>query len=160
LAIAGSTLPRLAQEWITRRNIMNGESPPPPNPRTELARHRTSLAKLRTKLALDRTTLAWVRTALTMASFGFGMVAFFRSRLIESPGAESAWLHHRAVGAGAALLVTGIVAMLLASVYHWSALRKIRREESPEIWLWPLSIILAVLCAGLGIAGLCVLFVQ
>jgi putative membrane protein len=39
----------------------------------------TGTANLGTKLALDRTTLAWVRTTLTMASFGFGMVALFRS---------------------------------------------------------------------------------
>ncbi len=132
----------------------------PTDPRTNLASHRTSLARLRTKLALDRTTLAWVRTALTMASFGFGMVAFFRSRLIEEPAAKSAWLHHRAVYAGAALLVLGIVAMLLASASHWLALRKLQREESPNIWPWPLSITLAVLCAGLGLAGLWALFVR
>jgi uncharacterized membrane protein YidH (DUF202 family) len=137
---------------------MTADARSPTDPRTHLAHHRTGLARLRTKLSLDRTTLAWIRTALTMASFGFGMVAFFRSRLIESPGADSAWLHHRAVAAGAALLILGIIAMLLASAYHWIALRKIRREESPEIWLWPLSIILALLCAGLGIAGLWALF--
>jgi putative membrane protein len=55
---------------------------PAPNsvdPRVDLARQRTSMASYRTQLALDPTTLASVRTALTMASFGFGMVAFFRS---------------------------------------------------------------------------------
>ena len=118
------------------------------------------MANLRTQLALDRTTLAWIRTALTMASFGFGMVAFFRSREIESPGAESAWLHHRAVGAGAALLALGIVALVLAGASHWFSVRKLRRGEHPEMWAWPLSIMLAILCAGLGLAGLWALFVR
>lgn len=95
-----------------------------------------------------------------MASFGFGMVAFFRSRLIESPGTESAWLHHRAVLAGAALLILGIVTMLLASASHLLALRKMRRGESPELWAWPLSITLVLLCAGLGLVGIWALFVR
>jgi putative membrane protein len=140
--------------------IVIDQSPTPTGPRVDLAGNRTRLATLRTKLALDRTTLAWIRTALTMASFGFGMVAFFRSREIESPTSESAWLHHRAVGAGAALLVLGIVAMALAAVSHWIALRKLKRGESPELWLWPLSVTLAMLCAGLGLAGLWALFVR
>jgi uncharacterized membrane protein YidH (DUF202 family) len=139
---------------------MSDRPHPPNDPRSDLARHRTNLSRLRTKLALDRTTLAWVRTALTMASFGFGMVAFFRSRLIESPGAESAWLHHRAVWAGVALLGMGVVVMLLASFSHWAALRRLRREEAPEIWFWPLSVTLAVLCAGLGVAGILAMFVR
>ena len=54
--------------------------PKPVDPRGNMARDRTSMASFRTQLALDRTTLAWIRTTLTTASFGFGMVAFFRSR--------------------------------------------------------------------------------
>jgi hypothetical protein len=95
-----------------------------------------------------------------MASFGFGMVAFFRSRLIESPGAESAWLHHRAVWAGVALLGMGVVAMVLASLSHWAALRKLRRGEAPDIGPLPLSVTLAVICAALGVAGILAMFVR
>jgi putative membrane protein len=132
----------------------------PTDPRADLAGDQTRMATLRTKLALDRTTLAWIRTALTMASFGFGMVAYFRSRELESPGAESAWLHRRAVYAGAALIVLGLISLLLAAAYHGVALRKLKRGESPEVWLWSLSITLAMLCAGLGLAGLWALFVR
>ena len=139
---------------------MIDQTPSPTDPRAELARNRTSLATLRTKLALDRTTLAWIRTALTMASFGFGMVAFFRSREIESPASETAWLHHRAVYAGAALLVLGVIALLVAASYHWLALGRLKRGEAPEVWLWSLSVTLAIVCAGLGLAGLWALFVR
>ena len=66
------------------------------------AKHQTDLATYRTKLALDRTSLAWVRTALTMASFGFGMVAFFRTLQEQSPGPISSRLHHGAIQMGAA----------------------------------------------------------
>ncbi len=159
----GSTR-RAERDWGTvtsdNTNDVTSETPTPTDPRADPVRDRTRLATLRTKLALDRTTLAWIRTALTMASFGFGMVAFFRSREIESPGSESGWLHHRAVRAGAALLVLGIVALVLAAVSHWLALRKLKRGEAPELWMWPLSVTLAMLCAGLGLAGLWALFVR
>jgi putative membrane protein len=65
---------------------MSEEPPSPGDPRVDLARNRTRLAAYRTGLALDRTTLAWIRTTLTMASFGFGMVAFFRTLRERSPG--------------------------------------------------------------------------
>jgi uncharacterized membrane protein YidH (DUF202 family) len=58
---------------------MSQNASEPVDPGAGLAHHRARLATFRTQLALDRTTLAWIRTALTMASFGFGMVAFFRS---------------------------------------------------------------------------------
>jgi putative membrane protein len=52
---------------------------PEGDPRMALAGERTNFARFRTSLALDRTTLAWVRTALTFATFGFGMIGFFRA---------------------------------------------------------------------------------
>lgn len=67
------------------------------DPRIDLASKRTGMAGFRTQLALDRTTLAWTRTTLTMASFGFGMVGFFRSLLQQSPTAESIRLHQAAI---------------------------------------------------------------
>src|SRR4029077_4241629 len=64
----------------TVRQSMEQQIPKAGGASMDLARNRTSLASYRTQLALDRTTLAWIRTTLTMASFGFGMVSFFRSR--------------------------------------------------------------------------------
>jgi putative membrane protein len=111
------------------------------------------------QLALDRTTPAWVRTALTMASFGFGMVAFFRSIEEQSPGAKSLRLHHGAIRMGTALLILGIVAMVLAGFSHWSTLRRLRRGEPPVSSQWPLSIVVALLTAVIGLAGLWALYV-
>src|SRR5271166_2815518 len=99
------------------------------DPRAGLAHHRTSLATFRTKLALDKTTLAWIRTTLTMASFGFGMVAFFRSLREQSPGAETLRLHQGAIHFGLALIVLGMTATVLAGLSHWLALRRLRRGE-------------------------------
>lgn len=56
---------------------MNDESQP--DTRIPLAIERTDMAIFRTSLALDRTTLAWIRTTLTMATFGLGMIGFFRT---------------------------------------------------------------------------------
>jgi len=61
--------------------------------RLPLALERTQFAKYRTQLALDRTTLAGLRTALTFATFGFGMVGFFRAIRERANTPESADLH-------------------------------------------------------------------
>ncbi len=130
------------------------------DPHVDLAQHRTSMASYRTKLALDRTTLAWVRTALTMASFGFGMVAFFRSHREESPSPESVRLHQGAIRMGTALVLLGIVGAVLAGLSHWRTLSRLRRGESPVVSQWPLSITVAMLTAIIGLVGLWALFAR
>jgi putative membrane protein len=130
------------------------------DPRVELAHDRTSMANFRTQLALDRTTLAWVRTALAMTSFGFGMVAFFRSLRHEKPDAETIRLHLHATQMGTTLLVMGIIATLLAGGSHWLSLRRLRQGKPPALRRWPLSITLALLFAIVGLIGLWALFVR
>ena len=112
------------------------------------------MAAFNTKLALDRTTLAWIRTTLTMASFGFGMVTFFRSLQQGAPSAETARLHQGAIHFGVALIVIGITAMLCASLSHWFTLRRLRRGETPVLSQWPLSITVALLFTIIGLVGL------
>ena len=124
------------------------------DPSTRLAKDRTSFAKFRTQLALDRTTLAWIRTALTMATFGFGTVGFFRSLRQASPTPESVRLHATAIRFGAGLIVLGIAAVVLSGIGHWVALRRLRRNEVPVLARWPLSVILAMLLAVVGLASL------
>ena len=139
---------------------MAEEAPRPVDPRVDLARNRTSMAGLRTQLALDRTTLAWIRTTLTMASFGFGMVAFFRSIRQESRTAETARLQDGAIQFGVSLIILGIIATVLAGASHWLTLRRLRRGESPVLTQWPLSITVAMLSAVIGLAGLWSLFAR
>lgn len=130
------------------------------DPRVGLAHERTSLASYRTKLALDRTTLAWIRTALTMASFGFGMVAFFRTLREKSPTEETLRLHEGAIAFGVALIVLGLIATVVAGTSQWLTLRKLRRGQPLELSPWPLSITVALLFAIIGLAGLWALFVR
>ena len=118
------------------------------------------MATYRTQLALDRTTLAWVRTTLAMASFGFGMVAFFRTIQETIAELESLRLHQGAIRMGTALILLGIVATVLAGLSHWFTLRRLRRGESPVLSQWPLSITVAMLTAVIGLAGLWALFAR
>ena len=115
---------------------------------------RPDMTGFNIKLALDRTTLAWIRTTLTMASFGFGLVAFFRSLQQGSPSAETARLHQGAIHFGVALVVLGILAITCAGLSHWFTLRRLRRGEAPVLSQWPLSITVALLFTVIGLVGL------
>jgi len=130
------------------------------DPRVGLARERTGMAGLRTQLALDRTTLAWIRTSLAMASFGFGMVGFFRSLRSQEPTAEAVRMFQGAIAFGTALLVLGACATALAGLSHWSMLRRLRAGQPLESAKWPLTMVLALLLAVLFMAGLWALFAR
>jgi len=127
-------------------------------PRIPLATEGTSFAKYRTQLALDRTTLAWLRTALTFATFGFGVVGFFRTVRLTSQTPEAVRLHQAAIRTGVALVLVGITAMLLSAISHWLALRRLRRGERLPLAKWPLTVTIAVLVSILGLYGLWALF--
>jgi uncharacterized membrane protein YidH (DUF202 family) len=124
------------------------------DPRGGEARDRTSLARFRTALSLDRTTLAWIRTALTMASFGFGMVAFFRSLRETSPTSEAARLHQGAIRFGVGLIVLGVIATVLASVSHCLTLRRLHLGQQPVLRQWPISVMVAFLLGIVCLVGL------
>jgi putative membrane protein len=123
------------------------------DPRVGMASTRTTLANYRTTLALDRTTLSWVRTTLTMGSFGFGMIGFFRTLDERAQTPEAAQLHHAALQFGKYLVLGGIIATILAGLSHWAALRRMERGEMPKAARWPLSIVVALFVALLGMAG-------
>ena len=122
--------------------------------RTALAGKRTQFATFRTSLSLDRTTLAWLRTAVTFATFGFGMIGFFRTIAQATHSEQAVRLHRAAIHVGVTLVVIGLVATLLAAFSHWMVLRKLRRGEQLSIAQWPLSITVAVFIAVLGLYAL------
>jgi len=124
------------------------------DPRVALAQKRTELASFRTAQALDRTTLAWVRTTLTMGSFGFGMIGFFRALHEKAQTSQAAQLHHAAVLFGESLVFLGVLSTVLAGLSHWNTLRRMKRGELPQAARWPLSIVVALFVALLGMAGL------
>ena len=130
----------------------------PDDPHVNPTASSSSLATYQAKLALDRTTLGWIRTTLTMASFGFGMVAFFRTLRHENPTSEFVHLHERAVHVGIALLVVSTIAMILAGTSHWFTLRRLRRGDTPVVSQWPLSIVVAMTLAIVSLAELLLVF--
>jgi len=148
--------------WIADRIQSDGRDKvtdkPEDDPRTALARERTGFARFRTSLSLDRTTLAWIRTAVTFATFGFGMVGFFRTLAQGTHTETTEHLHRAAIHMGVALIVIGLVATLLAAASHWMTLRKLRRGEQLVASQWPLSITIAVLVSVLGLYALFSLF--
>ena len=91
--------------------------------------NESNFAKYRTALALDRTTLAGIRTALTFATFGFGMVGFFRAMEQMTHSEQAVRLHQAAIHMGIALIVIGLGATILASISHWMILRRLRRGD-------------------------------
>ena len=131
---------------------------PENDPRIALAGERTNSAKFRTSLALDRTTLAWIRTALTFATFGFGMVGFFRATVQATQTEQAVRLHQAAIHMGVALIVIGLVSTILAALSHWMTLRRLRRGEELSVTQWPLTIVIAVLVSVLGLYALWSLF--
>ena len=110
------------------------------DPRSPLTQERTLFAKYRTQLALDRTTLAWLRTALTFATFGFGMVGFFRAVQQTANTPESAKLHQAAIHMGVALILIGVIGLLSAAAAHLLTLGKLRRGETLPSSTWPLTL--------------------
>ncbi len=139
---------------------MSEEPFKPDVPHAFHARDQAGLSYFRTLLALDRTTLAWVRTTLTMASFGFSMVAFFRTMQYQAPNAETVRLHRGAIRMGMALILLGVIGAMLTGLSHWSTLRRLRRGETLEVSQWPLSVTVAMLIAVIGLLGVWELFVQ
>ena len=124
------------------------------DPRTTLAGRRTGFAKFRTSLALDRTTLAWIRTTVTFATFGFGMIGYFRALEQSTHSEQATRLHRGAIHMGIGLVVIGLVATGLAAFSHWMTLRKLRSGEELVVSQWPLAITIAVFISVLGAYGL------
>ena len=93
------------------------------------------LSLQRTVLSYERTMLAWVRTSTSLITFGFGIQQFFRA----SRGPDLSDL----IGPrtfGLTMIVIGLVALLLATLEHRSAIEALKltypeREHYPSIRL-------------------------
>lgn len=95
----------------------------------------SKLALDRTALAYERTMLSWVRTATSLISFGFSIQQFFRIARASVP--ES----NRLIGPqefGLMMIVIGLLALLLATLEHRSAIQALKvqypvTEQYPEL---------------------------
>ncbi|HEY7318768.1 MAG TPA: DUF202 domain-containing protein [Candidatus Binatia bacterium] len=111
----------------------------------------TKLAYDRTRLAYERTLMAWVRTGMSMITFGFTIYKFFE----EFHKAEPVPVRTGLIGArefGIIMISIGLVAVLLATVQHVIAMRKLRAQY-PEV-PYSLAAVVAFLVSMLGIVTL------
>ena len=107
----------------------------------------TDLAFERTALAYERTLMAWIRTAISLISFGFTIYKFFQEwRRTEQP-AQTIFTP-RIVGM--IMILFGLIGLLFASVQHYTAIKKLKRDY-PNIQR-SLSSVLAILILMLGLA--------
>jgi putative membrane protein len=84
----------------------------------------TRLAVDRTRLAYERTMMAWIRTAASLISFGFTIYKFFE---LEVQVPERAGRLIGARGFALMLILTGLVALLLAGLQHRESLKLMRQ---------------------------------
>jgi len=107
----------------------------------------TDLAFERTALAYERTLMAWIRTAISLISFGFTIYKFFQEwRRTEQP--VQTIFTPRIVGM--IMILFGLIGLLFASVQHYTAIKKLKKEY-PNIQS-SLSSVLAILILMFGLA--------
>jgi putative membrane protein len=114
----------------------------------------TMLAVERTLLAHENTLLAWIRTAISLITFGFSIQQFFRiARATEPPDG-------RLFGPqefGLLMMVTGLVALVLAVLQHRFDIRVLETRYPPAAGypaIMSRARYMAWLIAALGIIGL------
>jgi len=107
----------------------------------------TDLAFERTALAYERTLMAWIRTAISLISFGFTIYKFFQEwRKTEEP--VQSIFTPRIVGM--IMILFGFIGLLFASVQHYTAIKKLKRDY-PNVQR-SLSSVLAILILIFGLA--------
>jgi len=98
---------------------MNGQSTPtPPDTNTRLAFENIYLAH-------ERTQMSWVQVVLALISFGFTIAKVFQAIQDKAAG-EAPIMGPR--GVGILMIMIGLVALVLASIQHYRALRWIRSQ--------------------------------
>jgi putative membrane protein len=112
----------------------------------ELAAQRTDLALKRTRLAAERTLMAWLRTSLSMISFGFTIYKFLQ----DVARAEKLTLPDQGPrNLGLALVGLGTVALIVASLQHWSLMKELQGHASTRTRI-SLVLIISITIALLG----------
>ncbi|VEG51606.1 Predicted membrane protein [Mycolicibacterium aurum] len=119
---------------------------PPADPAPD---HNTRLAAERNRLALERTLMAWTRTSTSLIAFGFTIYQIFRY-LSESERLDDPFISPLAFGA--AMIVVGLTALILAWLQHRQELAALRADFGPM--RYSIASIVAAMVAALGVIAL------
>jgi hypothetical protein len=89
-----------------------------------------------------------------MNSFGFGLIAFFRTVREQNETPETIRMHQSAIHVGEGLVVIGTLTTIAVAISHARSLYRLRHGKLPDASGWPLSITIALLLALLTMVGL------
>jgi putative membrane protein len=78
----------------------------------------------RTRLAYERTMMAWTRTGTSLISFGFSIYKF--ADILQGKTAGRTILAPQAYGS--AMILTGLVALVVATLQHRAGLQELRAQ--------------------------------
>jgi putative membrane protein len=123
----------------------------PTEHKTTVPNAEIKLAVDRTRLAYDRTMLSWVRTATALITFGFSVQQFFR---IASKGNVERTGIIGPHEFGVSMIVVGLLALLLATLGHRSALNVLKAQNPDANIRRSLAGVLAALVSILGVLAL------
>ncbi|MFO8238353.1 MAG: DUF202 domain-containing protein [Prochlorococcaceae cyanobacterium] len=115
------------------------------------------LAKERNRAAADRTLMAWIRTCLSLISFGFGLDQIVMALQNRAAGGADG-LGVRLVSAG--FVVTGVLALSLATRQHQLDLRQLQRSDFLYSHRPSIAAATAVVVTAIGVLALLVLVVE
>jgi putative membrane protein len=101
----------------------------PPQLRAAGADASSRLALDRTRLAYERTMLSWVRTATALITFGF---AIYNFHSIANASGQQSFRLLGPHGFGLSMGGIGLLALLMATLEHRSAIRDLRAQYPLE----------------------------
>jgi putative membrane protein len=108
----------------------------------------------RTYLAEDRTFLAWIRTSIALMGFGFVVARFglFLRELEATESGSPVQTTAFSVVLGTALIVSGVVVTILASLRYIRRIRELRQGIQTAGTPSKLALTVAFLLAAAGLA--------
>jgi|SRR5687767_2557491 putative membrane protein len=112
----------------------------------------TRLAVERTRLAYERTLMAWVRTGTSLISFGFTIYKFFEFESGRGAVAPASTRLLTPRHFGMIMIVTGIIALALATIDHRRNLQRMRADYGTSGR--SVSMAVAAIVSGLGLLAL------
>ena len=124
---------------------------------SEPADRKLTNEEFRMLLQLETSLLVWQRTSLGLMGFGFVIARFglFLRELAQVDGLvvqSRPWLTGMNTATGTMLIVMGVVVLLLAVVNHRRSVQRLRDGELGLPPSWPLSVIVSLILAALGMS--------